>query len=448
MTIKSKISFYISVIFTILFGIICLFVITTFSNFRKQEFEARLSEKAYSSIKLLIEVKEIDTELLKIIDKNTLNKLYNEKTLIFDADYNLIYSSIDDTKIKWTLADLKYLKKHKTFFKIDGDNEIYGVFYDSNNNDYFALISANDNFGKRKLEFLSYILLFAYVLFTIATWLFTFIIIKKQLSPLDSFHKKISTINEQNLNQKLEYSENSKNEINLLSNEFNFMINRIAEAYQKQKEFTSQASHELRTPLARISAQIENKIKNSNSQNDLFYKELLVDITKINELLNSLLLLSKVDTKENPKSEITRLDEAIFNSVERVTLQYPNFKVNLSIEIDDNERLLEIKCNQQLIEIAFYNLLRNACIYSNDNAATIHIFTENNKLMLRIENNGQTISNEEKEKLFEAFMRGKNAKDKNGLGLGLRIVYRILSNYQFKIHYENENGLNVFVVRF
>lgn len=79
MTIKSKISFYVSIVSTLLFGVVCLGIITLFSSFRKQEFEARLNEKALTAIKLLIDVKEVDNNLLKIIDQNTINRLYNEK---------------------------------------------------------------------------------------------------------------------------------------------------------------------------------------------------------------------------------------------------------------------------------------------------------------------------------------------------------------------------------
>ena len=101
MTLKNKISFLISLVFSILFAIAAFIIFYLFSNFRKVEFESRLKEKAFSSIKLLVEVAQVDRQLLKIIDQNSINKLYDEKTLIFDSSYQLIYSSLDDAKIKW-----------------------------------------------------------------------------------------------------------------------------------------------------------------------------------------------------------------------------------------------------------------------------------------------------------------------------------------------------------
>lgn len=449
MTIKTKISFLISIIFTIIFGVVCVFVIFIFSIFRKQEFEERLREKALTSIRLLIDVKEVDNELLKIIDQNSINKLYNEKTLIFDDDYKLIYSSLDDTKIDWKVDDLKELKKRKTFFKKDGDNELYGIYYDSKNEDYFALISANDNYGNRKLYFLVYLLFGAYIVFIVMTWLLTFYIVKVQLVRLDNFHKQIKNINELNIESQLPVKTESKNEIDLMSNEFNFLMNRISEAYQKQKEFTSQASHELRTPLARISTQLENQMHASKSEDLAFLQNIFEDVNQLNELINSLLILSKIDNKSISEKEITRIDEAIYNSVEHVNKLYPKLRVNLDFgEIDNLENLLEVNANQSLLEIAFTNLIKNAYLYSDNQVLNIEISNANDKLKVLFINDGTALSDLEAKRIFEPFMRGTNNKGKNGLGLGLRIVHRIFSIYGFKINYSYSGNKHVFKVIF
>ena len=106
MNLKNKISFIVSFLFTIIFAISATVIYILFADFRQEEFEIRLREKALSTIKLLVEIEEVDNQLLKIIDKNSIHKLYNEKVLIFNSDFNLIYSSLDDQKIKWDKADL------------------------------------------------------------------------------------------------------------------------------------------------------------------------------------------------------------------------------------------------------------------------------------------------------------------------------------------------------
>ncbi|HTG67213.1 MAG TPA: HAMP domain-containing sensor histidine kinase [Flavobacterium sp.] len=445
MTLKNRISLLVSLLFTILFGLASTVIFVLYSNYRKEEFRDRLEIKALSNIKLLVNVKEVDDQLLKMIDQNSINKLYDEKTLVFDSNYKLIYSSIDDAKINWSVEDLKYLKKHKTFFKQQGDYEVYGVFYDTNDKDFYALISATDDYGKRKLLFLRYTLIVSYLLFTCICWILTSFMVKKAMNPLRLLHQKIKNINENNLDSRI-VSKNSKNEIDLIANEFNFMMDRIELSYQKQKEFTAHASHELRTPLSRITAQIENTITDSTTSDKgkTFLNTILSDVNHLSELINSLLILSKIDTKNNENSEVHRMDEILFSAMKKLKKSFPDFVILFEMEESDNlDSALEIKGNKNLLEIAISNVLKNACLYSDNKQAQVKISATGNSLIISILNTGNTLSESEQKKLFQAFMRGKNSKEIAGFGLGLRIVNRILTLHKAQIIYsipkENTN---------
>lgn len=442
MRLKTKTVLIISILFTIVFAISIIIIYLLFADFRKDEFQNRLKEKAISSIKLLVEVEQIDKQLLKVIDQNSINKLYNEKTLIFDANFNLIYSSIDDTKIIWTIQDLKKLKNRKKIFKKDNENEIYGFYYDTNEEDYYALVSAQDNYGKRKLEYLFYILISTYLISTTFTWLLSYRIVKRLLMPIDQFHKRISNISDKNLDSKIEIKAN-KDEIDLLAIEFNLMLERINKSYKKQLEFTANASHELRTPITRIIAQLENKIIKNKEENfnDNFNELLLDDINQLSKLTDSLLLLSKLDVDLLNNNELCRIDEIIFDASDNLNKIFPDFRMEFEITDLDN---IEVKGNKALFEIAFENLFRNAYLYSNNKTANVLVSGLHNQLIVTISNNGDTITKEEQNKLFEPFMRGKNATNKSGMGLGLRIVKRILNLHNVSISYfispENKNS--------
>ena len=451
MTLKNRISLLVSLLFTILFGLASTVIFVLYSNFRKEEFRDRLEIKALSNIKLLVNVKEVDDQLLKMIDQNSINKLYDEKTLVFDSHYKLIYSSIDDAKINWSIEDLKYLKKHKTFFKQQGEYEVYGVFYDTKDKDFYALISATDDYGKRKLLFLRYTLIVSYIFFTCICWVLTSFMIKKAMSPLRIFHQKIKNINENNLDTRIE-SESTKNEIDLIANEFNFMMDRIEISYQKQKEFTAHASHELRTPLSRITSQIENTITDSatSDKGKSFLKTILTDVNQLTELINSLLILSKIDNKNLENHEVHRMDEILFSAIENLNKSFPDFVILFEMEEDDNlDTALEIKGNKNLLEIALGNVLKNACIYSDNKQANVKISTENKRLIVSISNTGNTLTENEQKNLFQPFMRGENSKGTTGFGLGLRIVNRILALHNATIKYSiPQKNTNLFQLIF
>lgn len=87
-------------------------------------------------------------------------------------------------------------------------------------------------------------------------------------------------------------------------------------------------------------------------------------------------------------------------------------------------------------------------MYSDNKTVNIKLKEVNKKLTVQISNSGQTITEKDQQKLFQPFMRGENAKNKRGIGLGLKMVQRILSIYKFKIYYSSSNNLNLFTIEF
>ena len=449
MTIRRKLSFIISGLLTVLFLFASAIILYMDAEFREEEFKKRLEEKALTSVKLLIDVKEVDKTLLKIIDQNTVHKLFNEKTLIFDEHFRLIYSSLDDTQIKWRINDLYYLKRKGSFFRDDSNNELLGIYYKTKGKSYYVLISASDIYGKRQLEFLTILLIITFLIFTISGWILTIYMVKKGLKPLDDFHSNISKINESNLEQRLQIQQNSENEIDLIGNEFNLMLQRIEKAYQKQREFTAQASHELKTPIARIIAQLENITANVNDEQKTQILNVISNAVDLNELIQSLLLLTNLDNRPKFEQHQIRIDAIIDTTIEKVCKQYADFKIHYSIEPKEIiYELLSIKSDAKLLEIVFINLFKNAYLYSENKELSVHISEMNQKLIITLSNDGIVLSSAEQLHIFEPFVRGQNSGNNAGLGLGLRIIERILTHYHFQISYRIINNKNCFELRF
>jgi two-component system sensor histidine kinase ArlS len=453
MTLKKKIAIYSSLFFSIIFGLTYILVYAQFSNFREEEFKDHLEEKALTSINLMVEVQKVDKQLLQLIDRNSIHKLFNEKTLIFNDSFQLIYSSVDDVLIQWTINDLQKLKAEKSFFRASGDYEIFGIYYETKNANYYALISAEDKYGKRKLQFLSIILLITFFIATVLVWLASFNFTRKLMLPLDIFQNKITNISLNNLTERFTEN-NKKDEINLIAKAFNKMMFRIEKSYKKQQEFTANASHELRTPIARIITQLENleQFEKHSYETKKYLLSIKNDASQMADLVTSLLLLSKVSDSEIELLQgKKRIDEIIFDAISIVKKSDVDF--HSSFELIENplfEYKLEIACNETLLTIAFVNLFKNACLYSTDKKAIIQISHPNSdQLIIGIKNNGDLLNNEEQEILFQAFMRGKNSLNKPGSGLGLRIAQRIFNYHKAQLNYSvNKDNLNLFEVIF
>ncbi len=453
MTLKRKIAINVSIAFSVLFGLASTFIYISFSTFRKEEFKNRLEEKALSTAKLLVEVKEIDGQILKLISQNRIDRLYKEKTLVFDGQYKLIYNSLDDSKISWTKNDLVKLNNEKSYFIDKNGKETLGIFFPFKQGDYYVLISAEDIYGYSKMEYLLYSLIVTYFIGVLLVWIFTYFFIKKQLNPLDVFQQKITSISANALNVHLEEN-NSNDEINLLTQAFNKMLTRLENAFTTQKEFTSNASHELYTPLTRISLQLENLIHSEkHSENTLNYlKSINNDVHQIADLINSLLLLAKVNKESIIKTfDKIRIDEIIFEANEQVKKINSNFNLDFDIQIaDDIDNPMEVLGVKPLLKIAFTNLLKNACLYSSNNKAQVIInHIEQKTIKVTVSNEGKTLTLEEQKKIFEPFMRGENSIQIQGSGLGLPIVKRILDYHNAAICYHAiDKNTNQFEVSF
>ncbi|HWJ26959.1 MAG TPA: ATP-binding protein, partial [Flavisolibacter sp.] len=231
------------------------------------------------------------------------------------------------------------------------------------------------------------------------------------------------------------------------------MMNRIDQAYQRQREFTGTASHELRTPLARIITQLENVLQTRkiNPEVEAVLKSISEDIYQLSDIVSSLLLLSEMDNKGESKFfQSIRLDELLFLSASQLSKLYPDFKLYFEIENGTSRDLnLEILGDETLLKIALVNLLKNAYLYSDHQTVNCVLRQEEKFVELRITNQGAVPQIEDTDLLFQTFRRGTNVRQQVGSGVGLSIVRRILQYHDARVQYQiPDNRTNMLIVTF
>ena len=438
MNLKQRFSLTFSLLFSLILATLLFVLFTLFSNYRKIEIQDRLVEKAQTTVKLLVEVKAVDYTLLKLIDKETINNLYNEKTLIFNDSLGLIYSSIDDAVIHWDTAMLRKIQQVGYFYKTENEYDIVGKSIKHLDKNYLVLISAEDKFGNRNLIFLKYLVIVAFLAGLILVWFLSFYFSKQALLPLDVFKNKVQNISENNLSTRLDYT-GKKDEISELTAAFNTMIERIDKSFQYQKSFVGNASHELRTPLSKISAQLENLMQNPEFPEKFgkILSSMKEDTQQLSDIVTSLLILSKLENEGPAKAfSSVRIDEIIFSSADFLRKYYSDFKIHFEIinETGYDDRL-EIQGDEALLKIAIGNLLKNAYLYSDNKEVDIKIIQERDDIKLFITNIGEVPEDKDTDKLFTSFVRGSNAIPNAGFGLGLSIVRRIMQYHKAEIRY-------------
>ncbi|WP_461109738.1 ATP-binding protein [Spirosoma koreense] len=429
MTIRNRIALQFSLIVASILVIFSVLIYLVSATYRREEFYERLKSKARTTVRFLIEVKEVDRELLKIIDRNTLTALFDEKVLIFDAKNHLIYSSVDDQVINYKASLLDEVRRLGEVETFNGRNELVGLLYRQNGRDLVVLASAYDQFGKSKLDNLRLTLgwgLLAGIGITIGLGIF---FAGQSLRPISQINQQVSTITARNLQQRLDEG-NRQDEIARLAMNFNNVLQRLQQAFEQQRSFVSHASHELRTPLAALKSEIQLGLLRpiSVGQHEEILNNLLSDADRLINLTNSLLLLARtMETSNQVSFQPIRIDDIIFTAKDELLDAKPNYHVEIDYtNIPETETETLIQGNEHLLKQVLLNLLDNACKYSTDHRAQVRISTDEQQCQITIQDRGIGMSDADLAHIFEPFYRAQNALGYEGFGIGLSISAKLI----------------------
>jgi two-component system, OmpR family, sensor histidine kinase ArlS len=449
MKLQNKIIVAFSSAFIVVLGVALLGTYLLMAVNREQEFLLRLKDKTTTTYKLLLEVKEIDHDILQTLDRNTINSLYDEKILLFDSTGRNIYSSVDDIKVLFPLEIIDQLKhgEDEVIYR-EGDYEVYAHIINDQGKVFYAIGKAFDKYGRSKLNFLAWALFFVYVIVLILVVLISVYISRQITNPIKTLTLEVNNRNIDNLARI--HVPATKDEIASLANGFNNMLTRVEESYAYQKNFIQHMSHELKTPIAILISNIERTLADENAEHwKSSFEFQKTGLMQMASVIDTLLDISKYET--NPELlfiKNIRLDEVIFECIESLQLLYPEARFDVAIHDSvENVEDLTYAGNERMLHIAFFNLLKNATEYGDNNIVKIEIQKKEKTTFIEIVNDGPVINPSEQSRLFKHFFRGYNSRNKTGIGLGLVMAYKIIQLHQSDISYRTtESGKNSFLV--
>lgn len=265
----------------------------------------------------------------------------------------------------------------------------------------------------------------------------TFFISGHALKPLCDFSKKIEEVQAQNLSDS-RIEENKFSELNQLSVSYNKMLERLSEAFKLQRQFTANAAHELRTPLAVMQLQIDLYNSSKHPNNDTSAQQTISMITeqteRLSKMVRTLLDMSELQTiARDEEIAISALVEEVLADLEPLAQEKG---INL-IEKCDNVLLMG---SDILIYRLVYNLVENAIKYNfSGGTVTVNASQQNSQLHLTVEDTGNGIPEELKERIFEPFFRldKSRSRELGGVGLGLALVHEIVRVHNGSILVKN-----------
>ena len=246
------------------------------------------------------------------------------------------------------------------------------------------------------------------------------------------------TTNMEDLLKKIrQYDDDQKSEISEMKKQETF-----------RREFIGNLAHELKTPLFTSESYILTLLDGAIDDDEVNKKYLKIAgkaIHRLNLIVKDLDLITKIESGE---SEIQRTDFDIINLAQNVfeMLEITASKKNIKLILEFNDKLpLRVNADNEKIQQVLTNLVENSIKYGKENGTTELVIQEltENKIIVRVTDNGLGIEEKHFNRLFERFYRvdQSGSRKGGGSGLGLAIVKHIMDAHDEKIYIESEFGV-------
>ena len=275
----------------------------------------------------------------------------------------------------------------------------------------------------------------------------TYFISGHALRPIREFSDKIEEVQAQNLaDSRIE--ENKVKELNQLSVSYNKMLERLSDAFEIQRQFTANAAHELRTPLSLMQVQLDLYNSTRHPDNDADTLQTIKMVTeqngRLSKMVKTLLDMSELQT-------VGRDDEIMVDAlVDEVLADLDPLAQEKNIKLTGKCKNITMVGSDILIYRLVYNLVENAIKYNHSGGqVTVTAYRKEKHVYLSVEDTGNGIPEELRERVFEPFFRVDKSRSRElgGVGLGLALVREIVRVHDGSIAVRsNPSGGTVFDV--
>jgi signal transduction histidine kinase len=270
----------------------------------------------------------------------------------------------------------------------------------------------------------------------------------RSIKPINAIINTSKIITKDNLKTRILLPK-TRDELYVLSKTINNLLDRIEDAIEREKQFTSDASHELRTPLTVIKGTLEVLIRKprNNKEYEDKINYCIKEVDHLNILVDQLLLMARF---ENQKLNINK-ENVYLNAVILDVLTLNSEKIN-SAKIDVTFEAKEdfyIYSDNYLLVTIIRNIISNAIKYSNEKGKVlIELKKENDIINCTISDQGIGIAKEDLESILNPFFRSESSlhSEVKGTGLGLSIVKRMTELLHIKFKIESEIGVGTTVI--
>lgn len=251
----------------------------------------------------------------------------------------------------------------------------------------------------------------------------------RALRPVEVMRREAEAITAQHLHQRLA-EPSGHDEIPRLARTLNDMLDRIDAAQRVQRQFVSDASHELRSPLATL-RQLGQVAQRHPEQSDhaAFVRDVLAEESRMEDLVQALLVLARLDDGGTLRADPVDLDDLVFAAATRLRSARPDIRVDVHGVSGG-----QVIGDPVLLHQVVWNLATNAARHAKT-TVRMSVKEVGEVAEVIVEDDGTGIPKEDRERVFARFARLDEARtrDVGGAGLGLAIVAEVVEAMRGRI---------------
>ncbi len=235
-----------------------------------------------------------------------------------------------------------------------------------------------------------------------------------------------------------------RDEVAELARDFDLMAERLREMLDSQKRLLSDVSHELRSPLARLRVALELLEKNNDHERAL--QRIGKEADELERLVSNLLSLARLESGQSIlERKRVSLRQLLHNVVNDADFEAAARGRKVTLEPGED---FTLEGDPVLLRAAIENVVRNAVRHTREQTTVqVHLSSEPEGVRIEVCDQGEGVPETELSRMFEAFTRIGEARDRHsgGFGLGLSITGQVMAAHGGSVSAANrsEGGLCV-----
>lgn len=281
-------------------------------------------------------------------------------------------------------------------------------------------------------------IIFATIIFTFIDYIRRKIMVEKPLKEILTATEKMSK-GEFDIDLTYSHSYHYFDEFDLIKHDLLKMSKELSKSEVLKNDFIANVSHEIKTPLSVIQSysKAASLLTIDDETRAMYLKTIQEECHKLSLLVTNILKLNKLENQcLNIELTSFNLSELLIDQIIQFESLIDDKKIELICDIEED---IFIKSERSYLEIVFNNIINNAIKFNKEKGALeITLKKVDNQVIVTIKDNGIGMDQETGKHIFDKFYQGDTSHYREGNGLGLALVKKVIDVLGASIAVESE----------